>query len=543
MTLTYSDNSRYKFAAMKLIHNTIFTMTRILAGTLKALVTTAAVLMLAVSCDKNIEGTGTDKGTGSVLLKVNLSGWIEGKTAKEGNVMRNLSLWIVNEDTGKILKYRKLTHDTQDESTFFSDDGKTAEVRFIDIERGDCLLYAVANYENIDTDKYAEGNTIDDAFRNILLDEVGDSEEPNFSDVTGMPCSIVQRFSIKAGENKVNAHLLRCVGRISIYAKNHIDESAVFFKSVGLSKNNPSQSYLFHHDGQIPASSQNVAFKDMDELVKVDAKTVEPVLIYETYMYETDPTVEAGTITFELFGAMYRAEVTEDQVQFGFRKDYTFDENGYSNLNTDNTIVIRSGYSTNYYLGDNSGLTARFFSGDTELRYHDGIENYFWKASGSPTSGFKLTNCATNRQISISNTTASMVANGSGTSLSVTAATNGLRLRNSNYYWLTIDADKGIYGYRSWSTPSSTNSLWQVRKVNEVAGAGIPYFSNAEYEIPRADRPLTYIDDYGVTRDLVSISRNDHLEMVINIFFNRELGEFDFTVEPWSKRDSETTFD
>lgn len=528
---------------MKLIHNTFITKSHILASVIKPLAAAVTVLALAVSCDKNIGENGTDKGTGNVKMKVSLGGWIEGKTAKEGNVMRNLSLWIVNEDNGKILKYRKLTHDTQDESTFFSDDGKTAEVRFIDIERGDCLLYAVANYENIDTDKYAEGNTIDDGFRDVLLDEVGDGEEPNFSDATGMPCSIEQRFSVKAGENKVNAHLLRCVGRLSIYAKNHIDESAIFFKSIGLSKNNPSRSYLFHHDGRIPASSQNVAFKEIDELVKVDAKTVEPVLIYETYMYETDPTVEAGTITFELFGAMYRAEVTEDQVQFGYRKAYTFDANDYNNLTTNDKILIRSGYSTNYYLGDDGGLTARFFSGDTELRYHDGIEKYFWQASGSATSGFKFTNCATNRQISISNTTASMVANGSGTSLYVTAATNGLRLRNSNYYWLTIDADKGIYGYRSWSTPSSTNSLWQVRKVNEVAGAGIPYFSNSEYEIPRADRPLTYIDEYGVTRDIVSISRNDHIEMVINVFYNRELGEFDFTVEPWRKRNSETTFD
>lgn len=528
---------------MKHFSNTFISRSATFTAVLKAIAATMTAIALAVSCDKNIEGNGTDKGNGNVVLKVNLGEWIEPKTAKEGNVMRNLSLWIVNEDNGKILKYRKLTHDTQDESTFFSEDGKTAEVRFIDIERGDCLLYAVANYENIDTDKYAEGNTIDDSFRNILLDEVGDGKEPNFSNVTGMPCSIVQRFSVKAGENKVNAHLLRCVGRLSIYAKNHIDESAVFFKSVGLSKNNPSQSYLFHHDGQIPASSQNVAFKDMDELVKVDAKTAEPVLIYETYMYETDPTVEAGTITFELFGAMYRAEVTEDQVQFGYRKEYTFEANNYNNLTLSDKIVIRSGYSTNYYLGDDGGLTARVFSGDTELRNHDGIENYFWQFSANGTSGYKLTNCATNRQLSISNTTASMVANGSGSTLTVTTATNGLRFRNSNGYWLTIDADKGIYGYYSWSTPSSTNSLWQVRKVDEVAGAGIPYFSNSEYEIPRVDRPLTYIDDYGVTRDIVSISRNDHLEVVVNIFYNRELGEFDFTVEPWRKRESETTFD
>ena len=31
--------------------------------------------------------------------------------------------------------------------------------------------------------------------------------------------------------------------------------------------------------------------------------------------------------------------------------------------------------------------------------------------------------------------------------------------------------------------------------------------------------------------------------MTVNIFYNREMGEFKFEVEGWSGKDSETTFD
>lgn len=530
---------------MKQIYNTIIDRSKILAAIFRTLAFTMGLMAVAVSCDKNIPEENNN-GVGNVRMNIRLNSSDSPRTSKEGNVMKNLNIWIVKDDTGVILKYKKLTHETQDDESFFADDGKTAEVRFIDIERGDCVLYAVANYDKIDTEKYAEGSTIDSDFQNILLDEIKDGEEPAFSDVTGMPCSVVYKFSVGAGENRVNAHLLRCVGKLSIYAKNHIDYSAAFFKSVGLSKHNPSSTYLFHKNGQIPPGSQNVSFTDIDGLVKVDAKTAEPVLIYETYMYETDPTVDAGTITFELFGAIYRDSVTEDEVKIDYRKEYSFDtNNNFNDMTLSDAFLIRSGYSNNYYMGDDDHLTAKFFSGDTELKHHYGIENYFWKVSANASGTqdtYTFTNIGTGRQLSLSNTTAKMVENGNGTPLGISLTTNGVRLQN-NYYWLTIDADKGIYGNYSRTTPSSSNTLWMTRKVTEVPGGGIPYFSNSNYEIPRAKRELTYIDNYGVTRNLVSISRNDHLEMIINIFYNRELGELNFTVEPWRERNSETTFD
>ena len=51
------------------------------------------------------------------------------------------------------------------------------------------------------------------------------------------------------------------------------------------------------------------------------------------------------------------------------------------------------------------------------------------------------------------------------------------------------------------------------------------------------------MDKYGAHNKLERIDRNEHITVTVNIFYNREMGEFKFEVEGWSGKDSETTFD
>ena len=51
------------------------------------------------------------------------------------------------------------------------------------------------------------------------------------------------------------------------------------------------------------------------------------------------------------------------------------------------------------------------------------------------------------------------------------------------------------------------------------------------------------MDKYGDAWLLQQIKRNEHVTVSINIFYNRELGEFDFKVSSWKEVSNETTFD
>ncbi len=500
----------------------------------------AVLVFVLASCGKEPVGTRLE-GTGDLVLTIsNLPPVTVTRTAREGDVMNTLSLWLVRDDVIVIHEHLLTRGEENDVDVTFNEDGKTAVMKFRDIERGNYTLYLAANYKDLDKGYYKEGVSIDDGFRNIVLDPVEDGKAPEFGE-DGVPCSVAVDFSIGAGENKVSAQLLRCVARLTISVRNNIAGSSMFFRGVGLSKQNPTHAYAFEHENEIPAASKKVSFPEMTDFVRVDAQTEEPVMIYDTYLYETAPESEAEPFTFSLFGAVYRDDYSKDDLKIAYRKGYTFAENMTATATTSDMFLLRSAASENYYIGDVDGvLIYSFFSGDTELRNHRGIENYFWRFSSSSSS--TITNVGTGRQVRLDGATASMVESGNGTVFSLISDrnVNGFRLVSGNYS-LTIDPDLGIYGSTDKSTDLVTH--WLFRKATEGHDNVVPYFVDAEYEIPLAPRTMTYIDRYGVAQTLRHIHRNEHVKLTIGVFYNRELGQFDFQIEPWNKKDSETTFD
>lgn len=506
----------------------------------------ALVLLALASCGKESTGSGGD-GAGNIILTVSGEPVVtvsraDGRTAKEGNVMNTLSLWLVKNDVILIHKHLITPGDDPDKvEVVFSKDGRSASMKFTDIPRGDCTLYVVANYDDLDDGVYKEGAKIDDGFRNMLLSktEIPDGESPEFGD-EGMPCSAVVNLSVSAGNNYVSARLLRCVGRLTISVRNNIAYSSLFFRSVGLSRQNPSLAYIFEHDNRIPPESRNVSFPDLTELTRVDALTDEPVPIYDTYLYETAPEDEAEPFTFSLFGAVYRDSYKTEDVVIDYRQEYTFEADMYGSLNSNDLFLLRSAASENYYLGDDGGLTYRFFSGDTELTYHRGIENFFWHFSGAGSA--VLTNVGTGRQIRLDGETAEMVSGGNGSlfTINTDGSLSGIRLSNGDYS-LAIDPDRNIYGTKDRNGSLVTH--WIYRRVKLGNPGSVPYFKDAVYEIPLVPRTLTYIDTYGIPQDLKRIYRNEHVKLTIGVFYNRELGQLDFQVEPWHRKESETTFD
>lgn len=501
----------------------------------KRLYISLIALVTLFSCGKEVTPSPGTSGTGTLHISFDMGASTKAG-AKDGDIIKKGSLWLADAKDGEIMAFRT-----------FSPNDTSAVVTMESIQRGDYTLYVVANYSGLDT--YTTGK-IDDNFKKHLLKTVAAGESPTFTEGSGMPCSSVQQVHIAAGENHVSAHLQRCVGRLSINVRNNISSHKLAIGGIGLSDNNPTTGYLFpSSDGSIPPSATDVAFPELTQHVVL--ATNENKDVYDVYLYDTGEATSANGITFTLFGAVYEDQTPDGNIAISSRDAYSFGSNGTS-ISEGGPYVIRSASSRTHYIGDlgASGLGVREFTGDAdeELTHYHEIENFLWTVSGSFSQGtFK--NVKTGRYITLDGANPGLGT--SGTNFYFTSGTgNGGVLFSTNRpswwsygYSLTLDPDatSGLSG--TTGKESSGETGWLIRTA--TAGAvRVPHFVGSDYEIPWVKRTINYLDKHGNTQDLKSISRNEHVEVSINVFYHREWGQFDFEVEGWKIIDgNETTFD
>ena len=496
----------------------------------KRLFISLIVLVTLFSCGKEVTPSPGTSGTGTLHISFDMGASTKAG-AKDGDIINKGSLWLVDSKDEEIMAFRT-----------FSPNAASAVVTMESIQRGDYILYVVANYSGLDT--YTNGK-IDDNFKKHLLKTVAAGESPTFTEGSGMPCSSVQQVHIAAGENYVSAHLQRCVGRLSINVRNNISSHKLAIGGIGLSDNNPTTGYLFpSSDGSIPPSATDVAFPELTQHVVL--ATNENKDVYDVYLYDTGEATSANGITFTLFGAIYKDQTPDENIAISSRDAYSFGDNSTS-ISAGGPYVIRSASSSTHYIGDlgASGLGVREFTGDEELTHYHEIENFLWTVSGSSLQ-VTFKNVKTGRYITLDGANPGLGT--SGTKFYFTSGTgNGGVLFSTIKQWklysLTLDPNatnglSGTTGKESWGETG-----WLIRTA--TAGAvKVPYFIGSDYEIPRVKRTINYLDKYGNTQDLKSISRNEHVEVSINVFYNREWGQFDFKVEEWKTIDgNETTFD
>lgn len=501
----------------------------------KRLYISLIALVTLFSCGKEVTPSPGTSGTGTLHISFDMGASTKAG-AKDGDIIKKGSLWLADAKDGEIMAFRT-----------FSPNDTSAVVTMESIQRGDYTLYVVANYSGLDT--YTTGK-IDDNFKKHLLKTVAAGESPTFTEGSGMPCSSVQQVHIAAGENHVSAHLQRCVGRLSINVRNNISSHKLAIGGIGLSDNNPTTGYLFpSSDGSIPPSATDVAFPELTQHVVL--ATNENKDVYDVYLYDTGEATSANGITFTLFGAVYEDKTPDGNIAISSRDAYSFGSNGTS-ISEGGPYVIRSASSRTHYIGDlgASGLGVREFTGDAdeELTHYHEIENFLWTVSGSFSQGtFK--NVKTGRYITLDGANPGLGT--SGTNFYFTSGTgNGGVLFSTNRpswwsygYSLTLDPDatSGLSG--TTGKESSGETGWLIRTA--TAGAvRVPHFVGSDYEIPWVKRTINYLDKHGNSQDLKSISRNEHVEVSINVFYHREWGQFDFEVEGWKIIDAnETTFD
>lgn len=493
----------------------------------------AAFLTLsAISCAKDTPAKDKPvygEGEGNLHISFSTAGTTKAGTAQEGDIIKTARLWLIDADDNVMRFYSKDNINVA-----------SGEATIKNIKRGVYTLCILANCKDKELDSYVTGSKIDDGFKRKLLPAISDGSAPAFTEETGMPCSAVIHQEITVGENYVEAHLLRCVGRISIRIRNNIGDSKIAIGSVGLSKNNPSTGYLFEPlDSSVPPTVTNLSFKELTGITTI--APYETKEVYDSYLYEIDASTAVNGITFDLLGGIYDAAVRDEDISIAYRTQYNFGNN-LSTLGdvSGNKYLIRSVESSTRHVGytGETRVGTGEFTEDAELEYFKDTPNYLWEFVGNSSSA-KLKNVKTGNYLD--------------EDLNMTADAS-----KAQAFTITNNAGKFLFGYRGWlgtyyitydagklsvqRNNTGTTAQWYLRLLDE-SSINEPYFENALREIPREARPIHYVDKYGAHNKLERIDRNEHITVTVNIFYNREMGEFKFDVEGWSGKDSETTFD
>ncbi len=531
-----------------------------------------AALLCASACDGHRSDMG--EGSGDIILNIsNPAGPLtkhsdgEGSDAGDGGVMKTLGVWLVTNggpktEGGNGDGVYKIMH-----RAISAPDAATHTVEFTDVARGSYYLIIVANYTSTtaDVSGYTVGSSVPSGFKTALVTAeidgsavsvLTDGQSPSFNDVEGMPSSYEKVISVAAGKNVINASLKRCVGRLTFNLRNNLDDYEVFVHSMSLSKYNKSQGYVF---GSVDNSSiPYVAFPDLpdmdqdgdgvkDGLVQVAPRAYKN--IYDIYLYETNP---GDSIKFDMLAALYPKGTQKSAVTVNSRTQDPYELQGNTtSFSSGGQYLIRSALSDTYYLGDtgssgSGNLVATSLTSDYDIKVLSDITRYFWKFSASTGSSTSIQNVATGNYLTVSASSASL--SGTEASVSSTTASNNsvVRFYTSSItgwwnYYLSFDGSR-IFVDVSSSEKSTKN--WYVRPIITGTGDTVYYFENPYKEIPRNYRPIKYIDSYGASQLLTKIDRNEHVTVNINVFYNRELGQFDFEVLDWDDGgDRETTFD
>lgn len=530
-------------------------------------------LVFLSSCLSELQGDGDDvSGPSNIVLKISTKAQTKGG-ASDGDVMSNLHLWLVYNNS--VERYLSQNDDACTIS------GSTATATFNDVPRGACTIYLVANLpEGSPLPKtYAVGNSIDDGFLKYVLPEVVKYEPPFGDSTPGMPLSTSVSLSVGAGTNRVSAELVRTCAKLSITVRNNTTNNTIILKDLIFTNKNPNVGYLFEQsDYSIPGTA---SFGPFMSITHSSGETISDVIpqgsertYIQQYMYETAAN-GAADLGFKIVGGLFpdgtdKATVVNVMTGGGGRKDvYKFNPNSASAQSSisDNTPYLIKSRDSDYYLYDNNGKlkAGTLVSGEQIVD-----STYLWVFSPSRSST-TIKNLKTGKYISIDNSgNVSMSPTSSSLYFSFTSKSNSFRFYNgytsglvditSNSYTLSVNKgdvntiDYKTQGYFISLTPSSESSCYfNVYKAELKEVTLPPTFEGrlfredgttpADVYFNKTISSLNYINKYGIPVPLEQIRRNQDVKIVVNIHYNPNSGVLYFETTDWVKDNNETTFD
>lgn len=485
----------------------------------------------------------------------------------DGSMFSDLWLWLVRKE-GAAEDIRRFVHFTFDAST-------EQVVKFDAVERGDYVLYAVANFTNdrgVFTDYAPVGYNVndktylkddipaaakrqlDDNFKKLTLAPLEDGVPPTVEYNGGkMPISLVTEFSVGAGVNRVAAELTRVCGRISVIIRNLSPEYSIAINNLELSRLNPNTGYLFSHDHSVPGGED--FFHDFIPFTKEDGKDYALIgpgtesTVFSQMLYETGKNVSLG---LSLAGAMLvddaKNKIPEDNYTFSQQpvtKPFYHILDAEAPSNGTKYILSPLSDTGRILYGDDSSLSLQSISDywyDESEKLLNVDDRYLWTYSSTGTSMLKNVSSRYNLAIKTGNP-GSVSLTPDDTDLTIKVSGTGYNIYRSyksgrNTYYCYLRENNGGLGVVQTQNSSNTNyySRWQFLPVEtKDVITGYKYDTNGRM-ISYSTDAVQIIGSTGTAVPLTHICRNQDLKIVLNISFNPYIGEFEYVILPWNER-------
>lgn len=461
---------------------------------------------LLFACEKQ-ESVQPDKA-GSLRVAVQMQSFSRAAIPGDGSVadgggMEDLTLVLVDPN-GVVAAKQQLTALT-------GDDQLVKEVVFEHLNVGNHTIYAYANTERsylTEAKTMLASLAVGDAFgaaqRDALFTTRTGTAAPETDPSKSLLLTASQEVVVEMGTTSTSIVMVRPIVRFEVLLNNH---AAVPMTVTGLSTSafNPSTGYLLPHGGVLPAS---VTYRNLPSYDSYTggADLVVPSsseqTIYCTELFEN----RASSYTLNLDLAI-TTDVTTTVTQ------------NVTSLSTTTAYLLRN-RSTNRYLVDNGGQMALVSNLDDAIS----LQHAQWKFSGT-SSGY-LTNVGTNNRYYRGTSAAN-----SGSDLTFSKSGNYYRIYYSSRYYL-----RDNNGSVSFANVNNQTRDWQLQTVSFVTNTTtIPHSANnlQLYVVNPTTAAVT-----PMTEQL----RNQHVKVVINAYYNEQLGTFRFEATPWTEKNEEVEF-
>lgn len=498
-----------------------------------------SLLLLVMSgCAKAalIEGeNGEVSGAETVRIGITTAA-VDTKTAKDGDIMNNLRIWLVKNGETTVKYYSATTPNAA-----------AKEVVFQNVERGEYTMYIIAN--STVNSSYVQGSIINDSFMNVTLPSLSGNQPP-FTDADGMPMSLIQEIQVTAGTNYIEAQLIRVCGKIRVTVHNRTADKKVFLSDFSFTGKNPSNGYLFFKDHDVPARTTYGDFTSLNATTGSETIGIavnEDKVVFEQYLYESG-NIELG---LDIKGALYPedfsgtptlASVTTSKWEFTGSATNT-------DIETGSYYVIANAANQRFFLCiNNDELTAeRGQANDAAFlasmnANEDQSLKFLW--TFSPSGGTTAIRNYGKRYLTIGE-------NYGTSSTSSTVYTdiynNTRRFYGYDWRWRNnyLYYDSGIRV--SDQNTTDVNRGWYLKKIQRVSYTSLSFTDTESLEFSHTASALKYIDDFGAPVTLKEICRNQILDIHLNVFHSESTGKLYFEVNAWrtpdNGQDKNTTFD
>lgn len=501
------------------------------------------LLMALAGCigESFIEEVQEDSSGTETVRIILSSATVDTKSAKDGDIMKNLRIWMVKKDETAV-KYYSSTYP----------DASTKEVVFENVDRGEYTMYIIANSDL--NSAYTGSSIIDDDFKNATLPELNDPKPP-FDDNNGMPMSLIQEVKVTAGTNDIEAKLVRVCGKIRVTIYNRTADKKIYLSDLSFTGKNPSTGYLFFKDHAVPAGTSHGDFTSLSATTGAEAVSIdinEDKVVFEQYLYETG-NIELG---LNLKGALYPtgfskvpnlAETTKEQWKF---------KDGNTTNTTiqtgDRWYIIANAQNQRIFLCDNGSTLAAEYAENNDDEFlvkMNKNENlylkYLWNFSNTNNGSTRIRNYGTDKKgkyIQFNNSTIAMSENAKSVNTDIN--NNTRRFYYSSGSWRNyLYYDSGNL-YLSNSNTEQTNRGWYLREMVKENTSVIQFTDTEADNFEHQTDELKYIDDFGAPVTLNEICRNQILDIHLNVFHSESTGKLYFEVTGWQNEENKnTTFD